>query len=376
MTGWILLGGVSAGALLLAWYIYPTVMIAAGERHPLPVPKPVDPDALVSALVATRGEPGAVEARLENLLQSDWPLHRMELIVAVDGDDPARYRFERLSHQPRRIVVVVADPPGGKAAALNAGVRAALGSILVFTDTEQRFAPDAITALVTALGRPGFGAVSGALQIGNEQGAGSILARYWTMERRLRAAEARLHSAIGVSGSIYAMRAGLWTPLPAGLILDDLWIPMRLALGGHRVGFDDGAVAVDRRTTTHRQEFSRKVRTLTGNLQLIAWMPALLLPWRNPVWVQFLCHKLLRLATPYAFLGLAVSALALGFAAVPRIAGALLLGAIILLAAAALWPRGAGSRLRQALVWGLAMQGAVVVATWNGLRGRWDVWKR
>jgi len=46
-------------------------------------------------------------------------------------------------------------------------------------------------------------------------------------------------------------------------------------------------------------EFQRKVRTLTGNWQLCAWLPAVLVPWRNPVWAAFLCHKILRLLTPF-----------------------------------------------------------------------------
>ncbi len=375
MSGWLLLGGISAAALVLAWYVYPTATIAAGERRSAPAPAPVDREALVSALVATRAAPGAVRARLEDLVQGDWPAHRLELIVAVDGD-PAPYRFEGLSPAPHRVLVVAADAPGGKASALNAGVRAATGRILVFTDTEQRFARDAIPRLAAALGPPGFGAVSGALRIGNEQSAGSLLARYWRMERRLRAAEARVHSTIGVSGSIYAMRPALWTPLPAGLILDDLWVPLRLILDGHRVGFEPDAMAEDTRTTTRDQEFTRKVRTLTGNLQIVAWMPALLAPWRNPVWIQFLCHKLLRLATPYALAGVAAGTLGVAFALTPRVGWMLVLAALGVMGAVLVWPGRPGARLRHALAWGITMQAAIVVATWNGLRGRWDVWKR
>jgi len=41
------------------------------------------------------------------------------------------------------------------------------------------------------------------------------------------------------------------------------------------------------------------VRTLSGNFQLVARLPSVLAPWRNPLWVQFLSHKLLRLAVPW-----------------------------------------------------------------------------
>jgi hypothetical protein len=172
------------------------------------------------------------------------------------------------------------------------------------------------------------------------------------------------------------MRRSLWNPLPAGLILDDLWVPMQLVLGGHRVGFQPLAEAFDTRSTAPGQEFRRKVRTLTGNFQLVAWLPAVLLPWRNPVWPQFVCHKLLRLLTPFAVLGLGLGILCVAFASDVRL-GWLLLGALpALLLLSLMWRTGAGARLRSALVWGLSMQGAIVVATWKGLRGQWDVWKR
>ena len=52
------------------------------------------------------------------------------------------------------------------------------------------------------------------------------------------------------------------------------------------------------------------MRTLTGVLQLCAWLPQTLAPVRNPVWPQFVTHKLLRLLTPYWVLVCVVWAIA------------------------------------------------------------------
>jgi hypothetical protein len=164
--------------------------------------------------------------------------------------------------------------------------------------------------------------------------------------------------------------------LPPGLLLDDLYVPMRLILQGHRVGFAPAARAVDRRTFSARQEFRRKVRTLTGNLQLCAWLPGVLVPLRNPIWLQFVLHKLARLVTPYLALALALGlavlgARALGEALPAALAGTALAVALLLAAQPAL-----RRRARHLITWGVALQAAVVVATFNGLRGRWDVWQR
>ena len=375
MTGWLVLAAVGAAIPVVAWIGYPWLMIRLGERRPVAVVPPGAPTSIVSVVIATREPPAAVRARLEDLVSGSWPADRLELIVAVDGD-PAPYQFEGLSPAPGRLAVVSNGAEPGKATALNAGVAAATGDLVVFADTAQRFAPDAIPRLVEALGDPRFGAVSGALELGEEAGPGSPIVRYWRLEKRLRAAEARFHSTIGVTGAVYAMRRALWAPLPPGLILDDLWIPMRLVLAGHRVGFEPRAVASDTRTTSAAQEYQRKVRTLTGNLQLVAWMPSVLLPGRNPVWLQFWCHKLLRLATPWALLACLVGAIGASFST-SRTLGWWLVGAgavsAVLLAAV---PGAPGRRARGAIGWMVAMQGAIIAATWNGLRGRWNVWQR
>ncbi len=56
-------------------------------------------------------------------------------------------------------------------------------------------------------------------------------------------------------------------------------------------------------------EFKRKTRTLAGNYQILTLQPRLLIPFLNPVWVQFVSHKVGRLLVPYAlFLMLVTSA--------------------------------------------------------------------
>lgn len=367
------LGLAATAVLLFVWGGYPLLMrLAAAGRRKLTAPLAGEWPG-VCAIVATRDGADAVAARVANLREVGPRDGTFQVVVAVDSDSA------RAVEQVARAVgdsarVVAADAAGGKAAALNAGVRAASGSVLVFTDTHQRFDRDTIPHLLGALADGSCGAVSGQLEL-PEGARQSLVERYWRMERRLRADEAAVHSAIGVSGSVWAMRSDLWRPLPEGLILDDLYTPMRLALAGQRVGYCAGAKAFDQRRTSATGEYARKVRTLTGNFQLLAWMPQLLLPVRNPVWLQFVCHKLLRLLTPWLVLLAAI-----GFGSwLLRSAGSVLLlwgvvatVAVVLLAAAlGHWPR-----LRAGARWFVLMQAAIVMATVNGLTGRWDVWNR
>jgi hypothetical protein len=138
------------------------------------------------------------------------------------------------------------------------------------------------------------------------------------------------------------------------------------------VGFAPLAVATDVPSGLDAIELARKVRTLTGNYQLIAWMPWLLHPAKNRLWWQFMSHKVLRLLTPLAVCCLVAGAL-LAFGAWVGLVGAagLALSWMVQPARADGVP-GVGL-LR--IAWsGLALLAALVLAAANAARGRWDVW--
>jgi hypothetical protein len=111
-------------------------------------------------------------------------------------------------------------------------------------------------------------------------------------------------------------------------------------------------------------------------IQLCAWLPTVLNPFRNPVWLQFICHKLLRLLTPYlaalVVLGAAWragDALVHAQSRIPLVVTASVLAGLVLLPPLR-------RKFATQVAWGIALQTSVVVATVNGLRGRWDVWRR
>lgn len=332
----------------------------------------------VTVIVASVDPEPLVRARVADLLAGDYPPALLDVLVAVDANgsvDP-----ESFADLAGRVRVLRGDQPGGKAASLNAAVRQAAGDILVFTDTAQRFAPDTIRRLVVALADPRFGAVSGALQIGRDGVPATLSERYWILEKWLREQEARWHSTVGVTGAVYAMRRICWHPLPPGLILDDVYGPMHLVMRGFRVGFEPSATAIDERRFPAALELRRKARTLTGVVQLCAWLPAVLVPWRNPLWLQFLFHKVLRLATPYLLLvgGVAFAAWLVTAARAHGSApwGMALGTALAVASGGALAGVLVSARVRHTLAMALALQVAVVKATVNGCRGRWDVWSR
>jgi len=133
---------------------------------------------------------------------------------------------------------------------------------------------------------------------------------YWRIEKTVREMESACGSVVGATGAIYCARRSLLDKLPAGTILDDVLLPMQVVRRGFRVVFDSQARAWDSPDLGAGREFSRKVRTLTGNYQLLQ-----LAPWvlgsQNPIRIQFVSHKLFRLMVPFALIALFVASMLL-----------------------------------------------------------------
>src|SRR5687767_5173283 len=295
-------------AVLLVAYVYAgyPLLLALWSRA---ARRPVRPHAsnerswpAVSVVVAARNEASRLSARITNLLEQTYP-RPLEVIVVSDGStDGTRQALATFGSRIRFMEL----PRGGKPVALNAGVAAASGEIVVFADARQRFAPDAIASLVANFADPQVGAVTGELILDCEEDSapprettiGGGVGLYWKYEKWLRRHESRVWSTLGATGAIYAMRRSLWEPLPAGTLLDDVLAPMRAVLAGQRIVFDERARAFDRVAESSEAESRRKVRTLAGNYQILRLEPRLLLPFVNPVWAQYASHKIGRLLVP------------------------------------------------------------------------------
>jgi poly-beta-1,6-N-acetyl-D-glucosamine synthase len=370
-----LLAILAAATLLVTWIGYPLAigaLAAVRPRPPHPRGRRDGNMPSVSVVIASRDRTSDIVPRVDNCLASNYPGDHLEIVVALDR--PPDTGDGRIGEgRADRVRMVAADPPGGKAAALNAGVRAAGGDIVVFADTFQMFEAETIRVLVAALGNERTGAVSGRLEL--LPGRARLARLYWAYERWLRGREAVVHSTIGATGAVYAVRRELWQPLPAGLLLDDVYTPMRIVLTGLRVDFADDARAVETRTSSPDREYRRKVRTLTGVMQVCAWLPDVLSPRRNPVWTQFVLHKLSRMLTPLAVLLVGLR----GAWELRVVPGQYAVPAFLVLLVAGAWtlrsrtPRA--QHVRDVIAEAALLQAAVVMAGVNGIRGRWKVWE-
>ncbi|MEO6235929.1 MAG: glycosyltransferase, partial [Vicinamibacterales bacterium] len=237
---------------LIVGYVYVgypcllAVWARIADRRPRLVPFETGGWPSISIVIAARNEAHRLPARISNLLDQAYP-GRSEIIVVSDGssDGPAT---ALAAHGAA--VRLIELPAGGKPVALNAGVAAATGDVLVFADARQEFAAGTLAALVRNFSDPLVGGATGELVLDSEQhdpgtSVGEGIGLYWKYEKSLRRNESRVWSTLGATGAIYALRRSCWTPLPAGTLLDDVLEPMRTVLAGRRIVFEERAIAYD-----------------------------------------------------------------------------------------------------------------------------------
>ena len=211
--------------------------------------------------------------------------------------------------------------------------------------------------------------------INGETGKGMGL--YWRLEKKIRELESASGSVVGATGAIYCARRSLLgtSPLPEGTILDDVLLPMQIVRKGSRVIFDSRARAWDSPDLGEGREFSRKVRTLSGNYQLLQLAPWLLSS-QNAIRFEFVSHKLTRLAVPFALLALLIASMFLPQPLYRAGLGAQFAFYALSLAALAGVKIGPLSRIADPARTFVVLNSAAVVAFVNFVAGRKAVWIR
>ncbi len=296
--------------------LYPAVLAVWSKFWARPVRRSLPGERLpsVSVVISVYNEEANIGRRVR-----EWIRHILdanldgEIVVVSDGSTDKTAEVAR-SLVGGGVPVVVLDLSEniGKAAAISEGCMNARNEIIALGDVRQTWAADALPRLLENFADPDVGAVGGELFIETAPGVMAGVGLYWRYEKWLRRLEGLVHSTVGVTGAISAVRRRLFRPIMPGTVLDDVYWPLEVAMRGGRVVFDGRAKAFDRLPDHVQAEFRRKVRTLAGNFQVCARLPHALVPWHNPVWFTLVSHKLMRLVVPWALIATAGLSAALG----------------------------------------------------------------
>lgn len=255
----------------------------------------------VTLIFAANNEQKVIAKKLENTLALDYPREKLQILVADDASIDQTAEIIK-SFQDQEIDLVSFQQRRGKLAALNDAIGSARGDIILFSDADNFFPPDALKEAVKYFQDPSVGAVSGGRNVIGESSLGNAEGLYWQYEEFIKRQESRLGSCVGVAGDLLAIRRSLFVPPPLGIINDDFYMALGVLKMGYRVVYAPEARSYHPVAGTEQDEIERRSRMVAGRYQVIfsAWH---MLPWKNPVAVwQIVSHKYLRPLIPFAMI--------------------------------------------------------------------------
>jgi cellulose synthase/poly-beta-1,6-N-acetylglucosamine synthase-like glycosyltransferase len=291
-----------AGYPILLWLVAAVRPRRAVLRDPAEWP-------LISITIPAYNEVRSIADTLEAVLDSEYPVERRQIVVisdaSSDGTDEIVARFASrgvdLVRQPRRM---------GKTAAENAAREVVRGQIVLNTDASVRIDRQSVKRLVRAFQDPTVGVASSrdvsVARVDVASNAGE--SAYVGYEMWVRALETRVSGIVGASGSLFAIRSDLHGEFLPEALSRDFAAALVARLHGYRAVSVTEAICFVPRGASLRQEYRRKVRTMTRGLATLVHFRKLLNPFRYGTFAWMLgSHKLVRWVLPWATLALALA---------------------------------------------------------------------
>jgi cellulose synthase/poly-beta-1,6-N-acetylglucosamine synthase-like glycosyltransferase len=223
----------------------------------------------VSILIPAHNEEGIVLDTIRAALGQDYP--DFEVIVIDDGSTDRTSQL--VATTAARLIRHVQNQ--GKAAALNTGLAAARGEVIVTCDADSYFDAGALRHLVAPLADPRNGGVAGQIKLSCSDGAlrAFQLLEYASAQGLFK----RAHYAFGGSvlvapGPVSAYRADvlrLIGGVPADTLTEDVDLTFTVIRHGLRVAYEPRAIAYTDAPRTDAELRRQRLRWIRGGIQAV-----------------------------------------------------------------------------------------------------------
>jgi len=257
----------------------------------------------VTLLVAAYNEEAVIDAKMENTYSLKYPKEKLHLVWVTDGSND---KTNELLSQYKDVEVLFEPERKGKTSAINRAMTYVSTPIVIMTDANTMLNEEAIVEMVKPFKDKTIGCVAGEKRIMTKTRSGVAAGgegMYWKYESTLKDLDARLYSAMGAAGELFALRTDLFEKMESDTLLDDFVLSMRIVLKGYRIAYTKKAFAIESGSKDMREEEKRKVRIAAGGMQSIIRLKALLNPLKyGIVTFEYISHRVLRWSiTPIAF---------------------------------------------------------------------------
>ena len=304
----------SALALIIYMYFgYPILLGLLAQLHRRPIAHDSASLPRITLLISAHNEKGVIRDKLLNSLALEYPGELIKILVISDCSDDGTDEIV-LGFAARGVRLVRLNDRLGKSSGLNHAYAQAVGEILIFSDANAMYQPDAVRFLVRHFSDPQVGYVVGNaryLERPSESDSAQSEGLYWRLETWLKKKESDFGSVVGGDGAIYAIRRELYSPLRPTDI-NDFLNPLQIIARGYRGVYEPSAICFEEAGDTFEKEFRRKIRIVSRSLNAVRRAPRVLLPWIQPRhWFSLVSHKILRWFAPFFLLLALFASLAL-----------------------------------------------------------------
>ncbi len=228
----------------------------------------------VTIIVPCYNEGTVVQSSIRSLLELDYPNY--EILVVDDGssDDTYAKASSLAGTHGRTEVRVVTKPNGGKSRALNLGIRAARGSIVLCMDGDSRLTSDTVREGVKHFRDPSIGAVAGNVKVVNRSNLISKLQALEYIEGLNMARKAQgffrmvniIPGPIGMFRKSALFDVGLYEH---DTFAEDCDLTLKLLLHGHKVRYERRCVALTEAPENLLDLLKQRYRWTRGILQAV-----------------------------------------------------------------------------------------------------------
>jgi cellulose synthase/poly-beta-1,6-N-acetylglucosamine synthase-like glycosyltransferase len=264
----------------------------------------------VTLIVSCFNEEAVIEEKISNSLAIDYPEEQFEILFLSDGSTDRTDDLIK-SNSSKKIKLIRQEGRLGKTSGLNMAVPEAKGDIIVFSDANAMYQPDAIHKLVRHFADEQVGLVVGAAIYtdGEKNSAAQSENSYWEYELLIKQWESQIHSVVGGDGAIYAIRKHLYDKLDAKDI-NDFVNPLEIIAKGYRGIFDREAICLEETAGDFAKEARRKERIVNRSFRGLMKVRRVMNPFRTGFFaIEVISHKLLRWLVPIFILGIAIASI-------------------------------------------------------------------
>lgn len=308
---------VSLAATLYTYFFYPLLLMVASTvlrrlRRHTHTTTDIENLPTVTMVISAYNEEDILPEKIANCLAIGYPQEKLSFLLGSDGSTDQTARILR-DIKDRRFRTIHSRLRQGKVQMLNRLMDEVTTEIVVFSDANTMYKPDAVTEMVQLFSDKRVGCVIGKLELTAPSGdteACQTESLYWRYENRIKHLESSVGMVPSINGGIFAIRAELFEELPSNAVTEDQVLGMKIMVRKYRCLFAQNACASES-VSSWAGELRRRIRISAGNFQSLLLVPAILSPRCGRMCFAFISHKLLRWLVPFFLVAMLLSNLLL-----------------------------------------------------------------